>query len=339
MPNKSILNKIDEAGLVGRGGAAYPTAHKWKAVKTALKGNKVGYIVVNGAEGEPGVKKDSFLLENEMDETVNGVWLAYQFFGSAHIKKVYFFLKSKYHKNCFQNLKKILAKPKYKTLVAKVEIIIKPEAPSYICGEETAILNVIEGRRAEPRLKPPFPSEKGLYNHPTLVNNVETFYDVSLIDKGKYEGKRLYTLAGAIKHRGVFSLGSELSIEEILRATGNYPDFDFFVLMGGEVCGELFKSNQLQAPVEGSGLLMVFDKKKTDLKKLLNYWLKFYEAESCGQCTACREGTYRLRELASQPRYDKELFNDLLDNLEESSLCSLGSSLAVTVKSFNQNIN
>ncbi|MFA6513989.1 MAG: NADH-ubiquinone oxidoreductase-F iron-sulfur binding region domain-containing protein [Patescibacteria group bacterium] len=339
MTHKNIIKKIDEAGLVGRGGAAYPTAHKWATVKAALKGNKAAYIVVNGSEGEPGVKKDSFLLENETEEIINGVYLAYEFLGSAHVKKIYFFLKHEYHKNCFKKIKEILEKKKYKTFGKKVEIVIKPESPSYICGEETAILNIIEGHRSEPRIKPPFPSTYGLHGQPTLVNNVETFYAVSLIAKDKYEGKRFYTLGGEVKHRGVFALAAEMSAEEILRATGNYPNFDFFVMIGGEVCGDLLRSDQLQAPVEGSGLLMVFDKKKTDQKKLLDYWLKFYEAESCGLCTACREGTYRLRELASKPEYDKELFNDLIHNLEESSLCSLGSSLSMTIKSKHENIN
>ena len=158
------------------------------------------------------------------------------------------------------------------------------------------------------------------------------------MDKDKYLGKRLYTLAGAVKHRGVFALPAEMSIEEILRATDNYPSFDFFVLAGGEVCGEVLRADQLSAPAEGSGLVMVYDLKKTNKKKLLDYWLKFYENESCGACTACREGSYRLRELFLAKKIDSAMFEDLLDNLEESSLCSLGSSLPVTVKSFLENI-
>jgi NADH:ubiquinone oxidoreductase subunit F (NADH-binding) len=339
MTKKNIIQKIDAAGLVGRGGAGYPTAQKWMAVKNALKYKQIASIVVNGAEGEPGVKKDGYLLAHKTEEIVNGVFLAYQFLGSAKTKKVYFFLKAEYYKAYSKKIKEVLKNKKYKLFASRVEFFSKPETPSYICGEETAIVNIIEGRRPAPRLKPPYPADSGMNYHPTLINNVETFYNVSLIDKGKYEGKRFYTLTGAVKHHGVFCLPADMSAEEVLRATNNYPGFDFFVMTGGEVCGELLRSDQLQAPVEGSGLLMVFDDKKTDHKKLLDYWFKFYETESCGACTACREGTYRLRELTSKSEYDKQMFNDLIHNLEESSLCSLGSSLPVTIKSYFENIN
>ncbi len=336
--SNDIITKIEEFGLTGRGGAAFPTAQKWLAVKKALDTQDLGYIIVNGAEGEPGVKKDEYILAHKSEDLINGVYLAYKFLGSKKIKKVYFFLKHEYYKKYLSSIKKILIDKKYKSLAAKVEFVMKPETPSYICGEETAILNIIEGKRPEPRLKPPFPSQKGLFGKPTLINNVETLFDVSLIDKGVYQGERLYTLSGAVAHRGVFSLSPTMSAEEILRATNNYPSFDFFVITGGEVCGELLRSDQLQSPVEGSCLLMVLDKKNTDQKKLLDYWLKFYETESCGYCSACREGSYRLRELSQQKNYDKQLFSDLLDNMEESSVCALGSSLPQTVKSFFENI-
>lgn len=333
----NILQKIEAAGLVGRGGARFPVAQKWSSFQQALKVREIGYIVVNGAEGEPGVKKDAYLLAEKTEEVINGVYLAEQFFG-AKIKKIYFFLKHEYYRDYSKKIKEVLASKKYRALSKKIEFFVKPESPTYICGEETAIVNIISGRRAEPLLKPPFPTESGIHNHPTLINNVETFFDISLVGVDKYQGHRCYTLAGALKHRGVFSLPALMNVKEILQATNNYPDFDFFVMTGGEVCGELLRSDQLQNSVEGSGLIMVFDKKRTDLKKLLAYWLKFYEAESCGLCAACREGTYRLRELGQQANYDKQLFVDLLDNLEDSSFCALGSSLALTVKSMMENI-
>lgn len=334
----NILQKIEAAGLVGRGGARFPTAIKWASFQQSLKNREIGYIVVNAAEGEPGVKKDDYLLREKPEAVINGIFLANQFFGPAKIKKIYFFLKHEYYRDYSKKIKAILDAKKYRPLSKKLEFFVKPESPTYICGEETAIVNIISGRRAEPRLKPPFPTESGIHNHPTLINNVETFYNISLVGSDSYEGHRLYTLSGAVKHRGVFSLPATFSAREVLQATNNYPDFDFFVMTGGEVCGELLRSDQLQAPVEGSGLVMVFDRQKTDLKKLLAYWLKFYEAESCGLCAACREGGYRLRELSMQKDYDQQLFNDLLDDLEDSSFCALGSSLALTVKSMQENI-
>lgn len=334
----NILQKIEAAGLVGRGGARYPTAHKWASFQASLKTRELGYIVINAAEGEPGIKKDAYLLAEKPEAVISGLYLADQFFGPDKIKKIYFFLKHEYHRDYSKKIKAVLDTKKYQALAKKLEFFIKPESPLYICGEETAIINIISGRRAEPRLKPPFPTQSGIHNHPTLVNNVETFYDISLVDSDKYRGERLYTLAGVASHRGVFSLPALMNVGEILHATNNYPNFDFFVMTGGEVCGELLRSNQLQAPVEGSGLIMIFDKQKTDLKKLLAYWLKFYESESCGLCATCREGSYRLRELSQQTNYDKQLFADLLDDLEDSSFCALGSSLSLTVKSMMENL-
>lgn len=338
MPGKKeIIKLIDEAGLVGRGGAFYPVAKKWQQVKDALKKHPKGYIVINAAEGEPGVKKDGWLLEHEPELVVAGISEAYQFLGDK-IDKIYFFLKADYLKAYQKKIEAILLLRKYQALKKKLVFFAKPEVPSYISGEETAILNIIEGKRAEPRLKPPYPVEVGLFSYPTLINNVETFYDIALVANNKYQGKRLYTLGGAVKKRGVFSLPINFSTEQILRLTGNYPNFPFFVMTGGAVCGELLRADQLAAPVEGSGLVMVYDAKKTDQKKLLLYWLNFYRQESCGACTACREGSYRLSEMFSYGKYDHDLFNDLLENLEINSLCALGSSLPLTIKSYFENI-
>lgn len=341
MPKQAeLISKLEFAGLTGRGGAGFPVAKKWLAVKDALANTQAsrGYIIVNAAEGEPGVKKDAWLLEHEAEEVLRGVKLAWDFFGRDKIAKIYLYWSKSYQSAFAKHIEVLLAGKNFHSLKGKLEFFLKPKEPSYVCGEESTILNIIEGKRPEPRLRPPFPAEHGLFGAPTLVSNVETFYSVSLVERDKYLEKRFYTLAGAVKHRGVFALPAAMSIEEILRTTDNYPNFDFFVLSGGEVCGEALRSDQLSAPVEGSGLIMVYDAKKTDKKKLLDYWLKFYEQESCGACTACREGSYRLRELFLARKMDSALFNDLLDNLEESSLCSLGSSLPLTVKSFLENI-
>ncbi len=334
----SIIKKIEMAALVGRGGASFPVVRKWLAVKKNIKGSTKAYIVVNCAEGEPGVKKDAWLLENKTDLLIHGIFLAWHYFTPAKIEKIYIYLSKAYLQEYGKKLKAILANKKYDVLQKKIEFVLKPSEPAYISGEESAILNLIEGKRAEPRLKPPFPVDKGLFNKPTLIHNIETFYDIAMVDTNKYLGERLYTITGAVKHRGVFSLAANFSIEQILKATNNYPDFDFFVLSGGGVCGELWRSDQLFAPVEGSGLVMVYDKKKTDQKKLLHYWLQFYQTESCGACTACREGTHRLHELSLAKNINYELLHELLDNLEDSSLCTLGPSLALTLKSYFENI-
>lgn len=339
MKAQSLIEKIEKSGLSGRGGAAFPVTKKLLAMKTAMQGTPGAYIVVNAAEGEPGVKKDGYLLENEPEIVIDGLNLVYRFLGKNKIKKIYFYINKNYYTLYYKSLFKIInSEKKFSSLSKKVEFFIKPFQPGYIGGEETAILNIIAGKRTEPRNKPPYPTESGLNSLPTLIHNVETLHSISLVATNKYLGKRLYTISGAVPRKGVYSLPADMSAEDILRSTNNYPDFDFFAILGGEVCGEVLNSDQLLAPIEGSGFIMIFDKDKTDKDKLLDYWLRFYENESCGLCTACREGTYRLREMIKDKKYSREKFDDLLENLELASFCSLGSSLPLTVRSYLENV-
>lgn len=333
-----ILKKIADAGLVGRGGASFPTAQKWAAVKAALKTKKLGYIIINGAEGEPGVKKDGYIIANYPEEVLNGVYTADQFLGSAKIKKIYFFLNREYYQKYAPGLKKVLATKRYQALGKKLEFLLKPRNLTYICGEETTLLNLLEGKKLQPRLKPPYPTASGLHNHPTLVNNTETFYNVGRLVRDQYEEDRFYTITGGVKRPGVHRLPINLTMEEVLRRTDNYPAWPFFVQTGGEASGEVFNSNQLDRPVEGMGSIMVYHAEDTDRRKLLKYWLKFYHEQSCGQCVPCREGTYRLWELINKKEIDYRLFWDIVLSLEETSFCALGSSLPVPLKSYFNNI-
>lgn len=334
----SIIKKIEAAGLVGRGGASYPTAKKWAAVKAALSQRKVGYIVVNGAEGEPGVKKDGFLIEHYPQEVINGVYLADEFLGSAKIRKIYFFLNHRYQRDYGPGLRRVLEQSRYRKLREKLEFVLKPEDLTYISGEESALLNLIEGKKIEPRLRPPYPVEHGLYGYPTLVNNTETFYNVSLVAAGRFKDLRLYTISGAVKHRGVYSLPADLSLEEVLRRTRNYPDFPFFVQVGGEASGEFLNAKQLDRSATGAGSVMVFDAKKTKKDKLLHYLFDFYFHQSCGHCTACREGAYRLFQAAVRQEFSREKLEGLLANMAESSFCALGYSLPYAAGSYYKNI-
>ena len=338
MQQKNILQKIADAGLVGRGGASFPVAQKWAAVCDALKTKKLGYIVLNGAEGEPGVKKDGYIIANYPEEVINGLHLADQFLGPKKIKRVYLFLNHEYHQKYGAGLKKVLAKPKYRALGAKTEFFLKPQDLTYIAGEETALLNLIEGQKAQPRLKPPYPTMSGLHTHPALVNNTETFYNVSLVANGKYQEERFYTITGGVKRPGVYKLPLDLTIEEILHRSGNYPTWPFFIQTGGEASGEVLNSDQLNQPTEGTGSIMIYHGDETDRRKLLKYWIKFYHNQSCGQCAPCREGTYRLWELINKKEIDYKLFWEIVASLEETSFCALGSSLALPLKSYFKNI-
>jgi len=321
-----ILSKIKKANLVGRGGAGFPVEKKWSAVKNAIGDKK--YVVCNASEGEPGVAKDGYILEHYPEKVIDGMKIAVDFLGA---EKGYIFLNHSYYKKLNKKLIKLLKD-------SKIEIFAKPINAGYIGGEESAILNAIEGKRIEPRLKPPFPTTRGLWGCPTLINNVETFYNVSLVISGNYKNNRFYTITGDCPNEGVYELPDNLTIEKLLNQTKNYPKFSFFVQIGGLACGEVLNSSQLKRQVSGAGSIAVYSLAKNSFKKIIKGWLNFFAGESCGQCTPCREGVYRLNEVFSEENINWELFNGLLDNLSDASFCALGGSIPIPIKSFMKNV-
>lgn len=344
----SIIKKIEKACLVGRGGAGFPTHVKWQAVAKAK--NKTKYLVINGAEGEPGVYKDGYIIKNLLKEFSVGVKIATD---TIKAKKIYFYLNSKYYKLYSSVIIKEFNKIGLK---GQFEIFEKPKDAGYIGGEESTILNILEGKRAEPRLRPPFPTEKGLFGEPTLINNIETLYNVYLVSINKFSSKRFYSVNFGTKNKGIYHLSDNLSIESILKKTGDYPKYDFFVQVGGDASGEVLNQKQLRRKVSGAGSITIHKLSNHEPEKLINYWLSFFVSNSCGQCTPCREGTYRLLELfknqcvylkegknkkdynfSSSIRYVKD-FIDLCKNLEISSFCALGSCATIAILSYFKNI-
>ena len=364
-----ILNKIKQAGLVGRGGACFPVWQKWSAVAKAMADKSAvasacassdakaladkkasadkkaladktieerkSYVICNGAEGEPGVEKDGYIIEHFPERVIDGIKIAINFLSA---EKAYIYLNNKY----FQKFGK-----KFKNLIGNspIEFFIKPFDSGYIGGEESAILNIIEGHRlsgasirAEPRLRPPFPTSHGLWNAPTLINNVETFYNVSLVAAGQFKKTRFYTISGDCPRPGVYELIDNYTISRVLKETANLPGFNFFVQVGGSMSGEVLNAGQLKRSVAGAGSITIYSLEKNGAKKIVMDWLDFFVSESCGQCTPCREGIYRLKELACAPKIDWQLFKELVDNLTELSFCSLGCAAAVPLKSFIINV-
>ncbi len=322
----SILDKIKKAKLVGRGGACFPVGQKWEMVKKAE--GKIKYVVCNASEGEPGVSKDFFILENFGEKVMAGIKIAINFLSAD---KAFIYINHKYYKKLGKILKKLVNnKP--------IEIFIKPINSGYIGGEESSILNAIEGKRIEPRLRPPFPVTSGLWQCPTLINNVETLYNVSLVADSEYKGNRFYTINGDCLNTGVYKYPENWAIEKILKETNNTPGFPFFVQVGGDASGEILNSGQLRKTVGGSGSITIYSLAKHKPKDLIKKWLDFYSEESCGQCTPCREGIYRLTELMNSSNTDWALFSDLLDNLTETSFCGLGCVAPVPIKSYIKNV-
>ncbi len=326
-----LIEKIEKSGLKGRGGAAFPVYLKWQTVLNNLK-EKKGYIVINCAEGEPNLKKDYFILNYNLEDLFLGLLSALEYFKSSKILKIYFFIRLDYYHKFERNFNQLLNEKKYQLLKNKLEFFLKPDKHDYIAGEETALLNIIEGKKCQPRLKPPFPPELGLFNQPTLIHNVETWASIGQIRKGQYKQERVYHLRGEIKHPGLYKLAENLSAYQILKETDNLPKFRFFAQIGGDACGIIVLDKEMNRPACGSGSITLYPLKKDVIDKFLVNILKFHTEQSCGQCVPCREGTYRLlEELNLGQRIN---YSDLIFSLKETSLCAFGSTLANLLISF-----
>lgn len=336
----SLIAKIKQADLRGRGGAGFPVASKWQAIKDNLDKNSKTkyYIVVNAGEGEPGVRKDAYILEHHAGTVLEGIHATMTALGPKRLAGIYFYIKPEYYKLYSKKIDKLLLTNKFLSLKIFWNWKIKPKSLSYISGEETTALNIIEGHRIEPRLKPPLPVERGLFGLPTLVNNIETFYNIALVESGGYDNKRFYTISGGVPRPGVYHFPSDWKIEDVLRLTGNWPSYKFFVQVGGDLCGEFLNSKQLQKPVSGSGSITVYSWFDNDLENILNKLLTFFKDNSCGKCTPCREGTYRLLELFKDKKSYSPEFWDILNLLEYASFCSYGKSLVLPLSSYYKNI-
>ena len=271
--------------------------------------------------------KDVWLLEKDAPAVIDGILLAMEAVGAS---KGYVYLRKDYFDKYKNKLNKIIGqKP--------IELFREP--CGYLGGEETTLLESIEGspngearpeggNRCEPRMKPPYPPQVGLYGCPTLINNLETLYYASKIAKDEYKGQRLYCISGDIKNKGVFEFRADWPIEKVLQESQNYPDDQFFVQAGGGASGTILLQNELQAPLSGAGAIIVHDLAKTDAQDLMKQWADFFIAENCGKCVPCREGVYRLREIVSQPIVDIEQVNKIVASLSETSFCPFGKGVA-----------
>jgi len=306
----NAIKELKKYNILGRSGSCFPAALKWEIVKKQKADKK--YIICNGSEGEPKNLKDKYILENYSEYVVEGVKTALRTIDKS---EAFIYLKKDYYKKFRRKLKR---------LSRKYPITIFEKKGGYLAGEETAICEVIEGKRPEPRIKPPFPAQAGLWGRPTLVNNLETFYCAGKIIQKEYSDERFYTIAGDAENKGVFKLSKNDTIERILKKTNNYPNFDFFVQAGGGAMGEILLPKELNKKINGIGSIVVFNKKKTDSFKLMKEWIDFFLRENCDKCTPCREGIYRINEIISSKKLDKKTLKDIFFVLQKTSLCPLG---------------
>lgn len=322
-----IISALKATGLVGLGGAGYPTYLKWQKVKDSPEIKR--FVICNLSEGEPGVFKDEYILQNHLSELVAGIVLAKN---SVCAQRAYIFLNDKYKKYLSKIAKEISGK--------KIEVFI--DNGRYLCGEETTLLQVMEGKLRQPRSRPPYPADVGLYGYPTLINNAETLYRAYLISQEEPELKRFYSVSGDLISRRIIEDKIGAKIRDVI--PGRYLTDIGFVRVGGP-SGFFAKPEDFQQIVSGTGSIEIYGKNRKIIDGLVDS-VTFLKNESCGKCTPCREGTYRIAErlnslIGSTSLWDRK---EILEEISEiakvaklSSFCPLGTSIASPVLSAIEN--
>ncbi len=331
MSSSKIIKKIAKANLIGRGCNNFPTAKKWMIVKKAkTKADK--YVICNASESEPGVFKDRYILERWPEKVVEGIKIGMQTVGA---KKGFIYLNPEYFEQFQDYLNPII-----ESEGINIELYQKP-LHDYVGGEETAVINSMEGKRVEPRIKPPYPTNKGFFNQPTLINNCETFYAVSQIIHGEYRHTRFYCLSGDDIKEQVKELPVGITIKKVLQKFGYQPSERYFYQIGGRASGTCYNFKQLGRRFNGLASISIY-RADQDEKNIVMNWLDFFKNESCGKCVPCREGTYRLREILEKyyatNKLNRQLLDDVSYTLQNTSLCPVGKAATNAMLSYWKNV-
>jgi NADH-quinone oxidoreductase subunit F len=349
----AVIKEVLDAGLVGRGGAAFPTGRKWDA--TGRQPDHPHYLVCNADESEPGTFKDRVIMEGDPFSLVEAMTVAAYATGCRH---GYLYLRGEYPR-AYARLTAAIEKARARNLLGAnilgsgfaFDLEIRRGAGAYICGEETAIFNSIEGHRGEPRSKPPFPVEKGLFGKPTVVNNVETLVNVlpiliggaaayAAVGTDGSTGTKLFCLSGTVRRPGIYELPFGATLRELLTMAGGVPEGRTLraVLLGG-AAGSFVGPDDLDIPLTfegtraagatlGSGVVLALDD-GVDLGGILLRIAAFFRDESCGQCVPCRVGTVRQEEALHRltrgsGAADLALLRDVGGAMRDASICGLG---------------
>ncbi|MEU1262452.1 NAD(P)H-dependent oxidoreductase subunit E [Streptomyces cellulosae] len=348
-----VIREVTDSGLLGRGGAAFPTGRKWQA--TASQPDHPHYLVCNADESEPGTFKDRVLMEGDPYALVEAMTIAAYATGARH---GHLYLRGEYPR-ALERMGHAIAQARARGLLGddilgqgfSFDIEIRRGAGAYICGEETALFNSIEGYRGEPRSKPPFPVEKGLFGKPTVANNVETLVNVlpvltlgaqayAAIGTGASTGPKLFCVSGSVDRPGIYELPFGATLGELLELAG-VRDGLRAVLLGG-AAGGFVRPDELDIPLTfegtraagttlGSGVVMALDD-TVPLPRLLLRIAEFFRDESCGQCVPCRVGTVRQEEAlhriaertGADAAADITLLREVGRAMRDASICGLG---------------
>jgi NADH:ubiquinone oxidoreductase subunit F (NADH-binding)/(2Fe-2S) ferredoxin len=355
MKPDEVIDAVQQSGLRGRGGAGFPTGTKWKFARNA-KGD-VKYIICNADEGDPGAFMDRAVLEGDPHTVLEGMLIAAYAIGASH---GYIYVRAEYP-IAVTHVKKAVADARALGLLGDrilgtdfdFDVKIKEGAGAFVCGEETALIASIEGRRGMPRTRPPFPAVAGLWGKPTNINNVETFANIPpIIHRGadwyaglgteKSKGTKIFALAGKINNTGLVEVPMGITLERIIfDIGGGVPGGKKFkAAQTGGPSGGCIPASLLDLPIDydsltkagaimGSGGLVIMDE-NTCMVDLAKFFLTFTQSESCGRCVPCRLGTKRMLEILQRitegdgEPADLEILKELAPMVKDASLCGLG---------------
>jgi bidirectional [NiFe] hydrogenase diaphorase subunit len=355
MSPQQVIAEITTSGLRGRGGAGFPTGLKWSTVAKA--GGTQKYVICNGDEGDPGAFMDRSVMEGDPHRVLEGMAIAGYAVGATH---GVLYVRAEYPL-AVKRLNKAINQAERRELLGKgifgtrftFDIEVRLGAGAFVCGEETALIASIEGNRGQPRPRPPFPANVGLYGCPTLINNVETFANIApIIRRGgawyagigteKSKGTKIFALTGKVKNTGLIEVPMGITLREIVYTIGGgIPDGRTFkAVQSGGPSGGCIPEEYLDTPVDyesltalgaimGSGGMIVMDD-TSNMVDVARFFMEFCMSESCGKCIPCRVGTHQMHELLDRlckkqgTEKDLALLRELCDVVKNTSLCGLG---------------
>jgi len=359
---REVIEIVSESGLRGRGGAGFPVGRKWSMVERDPEAP--AYLIVNADESEPGTFKDRVVIESDPHLVVEGMFIAARAVGA---RRAFAYFRGEYIKP-MDSFRRAVLDARDAGFIGEggvvEDVTIYRGAGPYVCGEETALIRSIEGRRGLPEIKPPYPVEEGLFGRPTVVQNVETLAALPFIVREGPEafarlgterssGTKLVSISGAVNEPGVYEVEMGTPVSNVLREeAGGMPEgmrlkallpggISTAVLTAGEAlsCAVDFESLSEAGSALGSGGMIVIDD-ATSMVSVLASIARFFAGESCGKCTPCREGSGWISKILSRMesglgrRSDVELMCDLAHGMRETALCPLAESLAIPVLSF-----
>ena len=357
LSSDQVQDNILSSGLRGLGGAGFPSGKKWSFVK-ANKGKR--YLAVNGDEGEPGTFKDRHYLESDPHLFLEGMLIAAW---AVDASRCYIYMRDEYPA-VLNLLKTEISALENKNIISKGYVELRRGAGAYICGEESAMIESIEGKRGLPRHRPPFVAQVGIFGKPTLVHNVETLYWVarvcregpevlSSVEKNGRKGLRSYSVSGRVKNPGVYLLPAGSTITDIIEACGGMADgYKFKAYQPGGPSSGILPASLNNIPLDfdtlqpydsfiGSAAVVVLSNKDSVKEAAINM-LKFFEDESCGQCTPCRVGCEKALKLMEQETWDKDLLEELSNAMIDASICGLGQAapnpIKLTMRHFSEEV-